>query len=405
MSQINNKTSESITLTPEQVSAIRCQKPILGLTHGFYRYPARFSPQLARSIIKAFTEPGDLVLDPFCGSATTLVEAAALGRRSIGVDISPLATFLARVKTRPIEINARFHIRSWAERNSTLTLSSPVQPAQRHWRELGYLRHLNSPTTWAIRKSLELLVGRLDELSDNRCQDFIRCAILCAGQWALDGRKKIPSAREFRFRFRQTVDEMLNGITHYTETIKNEWQNVELPVCLQGSAKDLQTERSLNETDAPKLILTSPPYPGVHMLYHRWQIAGRRETPAPFWLADELDGNGESFYTFGSRQRHDQGTYFDHLTDCFESIHNISDSGTVIAQVVGFSNPQRQLGRYLKTLADLGYQEMIPMHTGKNRPQRIWRIVPRRRWYTERIGRLSSSNEVLLFHRLCQHSA
>ena len=49
--------------------------PIAGLTHNFYRYPARFSPKLVRAAIEAFTEPGDLVLDPFVGGGTTLVEA------------------------------------------------------------------------------------------------------------------------------------------------------------------------------------------------------------------------------------------------------------------------------------------------------------------------------------------
>lgn len=42
-------------------------------THEFYRYPARFTPEVARAAIDAFTEPGELVLDPFVGGGTTLV--------------------------------------------------------------------------------------------------------------------------------------------------------------------------------------------------------------------------------------------------------------------------------------------------------------------------------------------
>ncbi len=52
---------------------------MVGLTHGFYRYPARFSPQFARSAIEAFTEPLDTVLDPFMGGGTSAVEALGLG--------------------------------------------------------------------------------------------------------------------------------------------------------------------------------------------------------------------------------------------------------------------------------------------------------------------------------------
>src|SRR5205809_6287259 len=74
-------------------------EPVAGLTHGFYKYPARFSPAFARASIAAFTEPGDVVLDPHVGGGTTLVEAIAAGRHAIGVDISELAEFVATVKT------------------------------------------------------------------------------------------------------------------------------------------------------------------------------------------------------------------------------------------------------------------------------------------------------------------
>lgn len=46
-------------------------------------------PELARRIITAYTSPGDLVVDPMCGIGTTPLEAAALGRHCIGVDLEP----------------------------------------------------------------------------------------------------------------------------------------------------------------------------------------------------------------------------------------------------------------------------------------------------------------------------
>ena len=53
---------------------------------------------------------------------------------------------------------------------------------------------------------------------------------------------------------------------------------------------------------APRLVLTSPPYPGVHVLYHRWQVDGRKEAPLPFMIANKLDGAGLSYYTMGDRK-------------------------------------------------------------------------------------------------------
>lgn len=70
------------------LEAIRCKEPVGGLTHEFYRYPARFSPKFARATIERFTSPGDVVFDPFMGSGTVLVEARAMARHGVGTDIS-----------------------------------------------------------------------------------------------------------------------------------------------------------------------------------------------------------------------------------------------------------------------------------------------------------------------------
>src|SRR6266700_804890 len=80
------------------LASVHSRELVSGLTHNFYRYPARFSPQFARAAIEAFTRPGDLVLDPFMGGATTLVEARALARTGIGLDINELSCFVARAK-------------------------------------------------------------------------------------------------------------------------------------------------------------------------------------------------------------------------------------------------------------------------------------------------------------------
>src|ERR1035441_10683303 len=69
-------------------NGISSTDPVSGLTHNFYRYPARFSPDFVRSVLLEFSKVGDLVYDPFMGGGTTLVEAASLGRHCIGTDIS-----------------------------------------------------------------------------------------------------------------------------------------------------------------------------------------------------------------------------------------------------------------------------------------------------------------------------
>ena len=75
------------------------------LTHAFHKYPAKFIPQIPRWAISKYTEKGSgaIVLDPFCGSGTTLVEAIVHGNNAYGIDIDPLARLISRVKTTMID--------------------------------------------------------------------------------------------------------------------------------------------------------------------------------------------------------------------------------------------------------------------------------------------------------------
>ena len=61
-------------------------------------YPTQKPLLLLERILELVTEPGDLVLDPFCGSGTTLVAAKLLGRRGIGIDVSEDAVALCRAR-------------------------------------------------------------------------------------------------------------------------------------------------------------------------------------------------------------------------------------------------------------------------------------------------------------------
>ena len=67
--------------------------------HNIYSYHAKFNPNIPKEFIKKYSCEGDLVLDPFCGSGTTLLEGLKLKRNVIGVDISPIGILCSKVKT------------------------------------------------------------------------------------------------------------------------------------------------------------------------------------------------------------------------------------------------------------------------------------------------------------------
>lgn len=62
-------------------------------------HPCRFASQLPATLIGLLSAPGDLVVDPFAGSGTTLVEAQRLDRQSLGIDLNPISVLAARAKT------------------------------------------------------------------------------------------------------------------------------------------------------------------------------------------------------------------------------------------------------------------------------------------------------------------
>lgn len=67
--------------------------------HRLHPYLGKFVPQLAEVLLRKYFAPGQTVLDPFCGSGTTLVQANELGIHAVGYDVSAFNVLLCRVKT------------------------------------------------------------------------------------------------------------------------------------------------------------------------------------------------------------------------------------------------------------------------------------------------------------------
>jgi DNA modification methylase len=368
------------------------RKPVTGWTHNFYRYPARFSPQFASAAISHFSKPGDFVLDPYMGGGTTIVEGMVVGRHMVGNDLNSLASFIATAKITSLTDTDVSAVRRWAEsevptfgfRRDSAELEAFLDPVK--------TKNLTLPRARFIKKAVAAALGSLAGLPSQRAQDFVRCVVLRISQWALDGREHHTSLSEFRAKLVSTTVDMLESIIAFAETVRKSG----------GSAMILNEDTAVLDqvpifrdlTKRAALVVTSPPYPGVHVLYHRWQVDGRRETPAPYWIAACSDGQGASFYNFGDRREAATDNYFQSSLATLKGIRRVMKDGGFMIQMVAFNRPEDQLPRYLANMVVAGFAE-ISVGSGT----RVWRQVPHRKWHAALRGRTNSANEVVLVHR------
>lgn len=383
------------------IEASRNQSRVKGLTHEFYRYPARFSPMFVRGVIETFTLPGDWVIDPFVGGGTTLVEAMAIGRNALGIDISSLSSFLCEAKTQILDDWDIREFEQWKEGITSIINMHAPSARYEDYADAGYYRNLEGPLLWRLRKAIEQALSSVEGLLRKRSSILARCVLLRTAQWALDSRKAQPSVQEFRKKMQIQAELMLGAAIEFRDKVSG--------LGLITSPKAIHLNRTtagaenvtlVRQACPPKLIVTSPPYPGIHVLYHRWQVDGRRETPAPFWIAGKLDDAGLSHYTFGNRTNPGLKFYFSNLKASFNSVAAMADNDTTIVQMVGFSKSEWQLPRYLEVMNECGLEEQLPWDGHLiDDDGRLWRDVPSRRWHAHQKSRAPGAREVVLVHR------
>jgi hypothetical protein len=73
--------------------------------HSLCSYPSKLKPGLAHFLVRLFSLPGEVVLDPFSGAGTVPFEAAIQGRRPVGIDLSPFAARLTLAKVDPPSVD------------------------------------------------------------------------------------------------------------------------------------------------------------------------------------------------------------------------------------------------------------------------------------------------------------
>jgi SAM-dependent methyltransferase len=231
--------------------------------HGLHPYLGKFPPQLAEALIRRHCPEGGLVLDPFCGSGTTLVEAVGLGRDAAGCDISAFNALLSREKTRrhdPAEVGAG--LEATLGRAESLAGEQPgdVPAYLSEWygeearRELlAYRRAIEPGTAWSGLASLVLTrAARSARLVRHDALDGARTPVR-EPYWCHKHRRTcVPTVGALRFLRRYSHD--VAGRVAAFGALRPDGARATVH---HLDARELRLERP---ADA---LVTSPPYVGV----------------------------------------------------------------------------------------------------------------------------------------------
>lgn len=315
-------------------------------THGFHPWAAKYVPEVAREYLAKFSSPGDTVIDPFCGSGTTLVEAVLMGRRAIGFDINPLATLISKVKATalsPQQLCATPGILTECRRAVAATYNGrkgvwpifspedPIAPSSEpskpqflglnHWFSVDMINELA-----AIREVLTHLV------QDPDLRDFLLVAfsaiIVPASKQESETRYAAIEKRQPPFTaynlFDGRVKDMIRGMKEFSD---NRPKFPPIVVC-HDSRKPWGIKPGF-----ARLVLTSPPYANTYdyYLYHKLRMV---------WLG--LDWEKAKRNEIGSRNRHSSlgegiGSYVSDMARSLRECSRSLEAGGHAVFVVGDS--------------------------------------------------------------------
>ncbi len=245
---------------------------VRALTHGFHTYPARMHPHTARRVLAALgVEPGDHVLDPFCGSGTVLVETIRLGAHAIGRDASPLAGLISRARTWPGTAERRKLIVAKA-REIAGRVDAEGKAARRADYDPPPLRGSKGRgeklAGWFdphVRREVEALAAAVDEVRDASLRDIL-VAILSSILVKVSRRQSDTRAekqdrkigRGFPARiFADRAEELSRGLDSLWKGAPPKTPPAEIAL---GDARKLEGLA----TGSVEWVLTSPPYAGTY---------------------------------------------------------------------------------------------------------------------------------------------
>lgn len=228
---------------------------------GLHPYPAKFVAELPCALLNILPIPaGTAVLDPFCGSGTTLVESQRHGLASVGIDVNPIACLMSRVKTEPVPSDLAEAAQCVLDRAQKERVPAvPAIPNLDHW--------FQRP----VQEALAALTRALAVVPSNH-QDPLRLAL---SSIIVRVSNQDSDTRYAAVEKQVAAEDVFRGFARATHRIRDVLQKRPYPLV---PATVLQADTlSLDPKQLPTsigLVITSPPYPNAYeyWLYHKYRM-------------------------------------------------------------------------------------------------------------------------------------
>lgn len=385
------------------IDSANSKKKINGKTHTFYRYPAAFSPIFAETIINIFTKPSDVILDPFVGGGTSAVEAFALQRKFYGIDVNPLSVLVSKVKTTILSYKKIIFIKKFNEKIVNTKINFKSKRRKNH-SNLSHYFNTKNFSNEEIRKINQIKAGleqyhfASNKIKDVTVRNFLTCLLLRTTKNILDNVRPIGSFKKFKLDLVNNCNRMLSDMVDFEKELeinKSIYGSHNKVKILKSDILKLRKINSLKKGKI-KLILTSPPYPGINISYNRWQLHGRRDTKLPYWI---MNTKAPVFtklnYKHGKKR--ELNDYYQNMTKVFRNLRPYCSSSCLIVKLLSFRNKIKEFRMYREAMDKAGLEEIKILKKGDGR---LWRTVPKRRWqvrYSKK--KLKSNKEVLLVYK------